>query len=141
MGPELLYELNNQWRYTVEEFKTKGAAGALKDAALDTFDLLGNATQTAIGATKTVTGKTLDLLTGETEIPQTQRFGVRHNVVAPCVASAAAAGSNSTQSSQPVERSFDETVEGCLRQRQSKAPAGPVSTTQVQEAEEEELID
>jgi len=28
-----------------------------------------------------VTGKTLDLLTGETEIPQTQRFGVRHTLL------------------------------------------------------------
>eukprot|EP00928_Gymnodinium_smaydae_P098990 TRINITY_DN932_c2_g2_i1.p2 TRINITY_DN932_c2_g2~~TRINITY_DN932_c2_g2_i1.p2 ORF type:complete len:422 (+),score=123.63 TRINITY_DN932_c2_g2_i1:97-1266(+) len=47
---ELLGGLQSQLNDTVEEVRTKGAAGALKDAALDAVDIVGHTTKVAANA-------------------------------------------------------------------------------------------
>jgi len=137
VGAGLLNGLKNEWQCTVEDFKTKGAAGALKDAALDAVDLLGTATTTAIGATKSVAGKTLDLLTGDEEevTPPAQAVQAQQPVAAPTTS---AAPSVPAPTSQPASLSPDDTAAGCIRQRQMKVPA---TTPNSERKEEEELID
>eukprot|EP00929_Paragymnodinium_shiwhaense_P083072 TRINITY_DN4411_c0_g1_i2.p1 TRINITY_DN4411_c0_g1~~TRINITY_DN4411_c0_g1_i2.p1 ORF type:complete len:468 (+),score=152.81 TRINITY_DN4411_c0_g1_i2:108-1511(+) len=48
--------LAQEWQNTMQEFKEKGAVGAMKDATLDAVDLLGDATYSAVGATKNLAG-------------------------------------------------------------------------------------
>jgi len=147
-GAQLLDDLSKEWQCTVQDFKTKGAAGALKDAALDAVDLLGSATETAFVATKSVAGKTLDLLTGDEEdvSPTVNRVRTQQAVATPSVATPPVptpsvankvAEPSCPRASQPVKVSPDDSVENWLRNGGSKASAAHVSRKE----QEEELID
>lgn len=64
----LLSGLRQEVEGTIEEFRSKGAIGALKDATLDAVDILHEGVVTAGSGAKSVAGKAIDFLgTGEEE--------------------------------------------------------------------------
>eukprot|EP00927_Polykrikos_kofoidii_P028532 TRINITY_DN2489_c0_g1_i1.p2 TRINITY_DN2489_c0_g1~~TRINITY_DN2489_c0_g1_i1.p2 ORF type:complete len:630 (+),score=144.20 TRINITY_DN2489_c0_g1_i1:247-1890(+) len=57
--PSLLGGLKQEWQATVQDFRTKGAVGAVKEGVLDAVDFVGTIGGSAVSATKTFTAPLL----------------------------------------------------------------------------------
>lgn len=51
-----------EWRNTMEEFREKGAVGAVKDAALDVVDIVGNTAKSAYNGAKSIAANATPLV-------------------------------------------------------------------------------
>jgi len=65
----LLTGIKQEWNQTVQEFREKGAVGAMKDAALDAVDIVGSTASSAVNGAKTLASPLIDLewTSGNTE--------------------------------------------------------------------------
>ncbi|CAE7433543.1 Ube3c [Symbiodinium pilosum] len=58
--PGLLASIRQEFRETVQDFKQKGAVGALKDAAFDAVDMVGSTAGKAVNLVGSTAGKAVD---------------------------------------------------------------------------------
>lgn len=75
LGGSLIATLKEEWHATVQDFREKGAVGALKDAAIDAVDLVGSTAVTAVNGARSLAAPLIDLDSDEPasrEMPEAQ---------------------------------------------------------------------
>lgn len=59
--PSMIDGLKHEWNQTVQDFRDKGAVGAMKAAALDTVDIVGGHAATAVSGARSLASPLIDL--------------------------------------------------------------------------------
>lgn len=60
--PSLIAALTQEWNATVDDFREKGAVGAIKDAALDAVDIVGSTTASAVNGARSLASPLINLM-------------------------------------------------------------------------------
>lgn len=98
----ILKGLKQEWESTVQEFREKGAVGAMKDAALDAVDIVGSTAATAVDGARSLATPLIDLDWGSKPAPHPQAaVGDQTADTGPAIAGTAGAPSDTASSTGP----------------------------------------